>query len=234
MIKFVVVEDDIKIQQVIKKILRKISIQNDANFEIAYFTKYGEDLQKEIDSEIYRKVYIMDIELEDNISGVDIASMVRENDWESEIIFVTTHDKMFETVHRNILEVFDFIEKFQNFEERLEKDLIKIFNKKFDKKTFTVKSKNTDLEIYMNQILYVTKDDKKSTIHTKEANFKVSFTLEKMKEMLDNRFAQTHKSCIGNRERMMERNYSKGYFILDTGEKVDLLSKKFRKEVDSK
>jgi oligoendopeptidase F len=76
----------------------------------------------------------LDIELNSNLSGINIANKIREDDWESEIIFLTNHDNMFEQVYRSIYKVFNFIEKYHNFEERLSKDLAKIVNKNYDNK----------------------------------------------------------------------------------------------------
>ena len=47
---------------------------------------------------------------------------------------------------------------------------------------------------------------------------------------LDSRFKQCHRSCIYNDERITEKNYAKGYFITDTGEQVDMLSRKFKED----
>lgn len=49
-----------------------------------------------------------------------------------------------------------------------------------------------------------------------------------MLEKLDNRFAQCHRSCIINEDRIVEKNYIKGYFVTDAGEVITLLSRKFR------
>ena len=96
-----------------------------------------------------------------------------------------------------------------------------------------ISGNNVELELHMKNILYIVKEDKKSVIHAFESNeFKTSLTLEKLLELLDDRFIRTHKSCIANKDRIVEKNYAKGYFILDTGEKVDLLSKKYKKEID--
>ncbi len=237
MIKFVVVEDEPLVQEIIKKILRQISVKNEENLEIVYYKKYTPELQNEIDNELYRKVYIMDIELENSISGIEIAEKIRENDWDSVIIFVTSHDSMFETVHRAMLQVFDFIEKWKNMETRLADDIQKIFNKKIDSRMLKLHGKHVDLDIYMKNILYITRDkeDRKAVIHTDTDNvsFKVSYSLTELKEMLDNRFVQTHKGCLANKKRMTEKNYAKGYFVLDNGKSVDMLSKKYRKEIDA-
>ncbi len=234
MMKFIIVEDGKLVQDTFKQILRKLSIKNNQNLEVQYFSKYCKELQKEIDTELYRKVYIMDIELEDSISGLEIADKIREKDWDSEIIFVTKHDQLFESAHRKILDVFDFIEKFDDMEQRLENDIQKIFNKKIDSGVLKLSGKFVELEIYMKNILYITRDkeERKSIIHTEEVQFKVGYSLTELLKNLDSRFVQTHKSCIANKTRMAERNYSKGYFILDNGIKVDLLSKKFRKEIE--
>ncbi len=231
----IVVEDELKDQKSIKEIIREFSFENNCDIEIKYFKKYDESLQNEINNCSYRKVYIMDIELEHSISGIEIAKKIREKDWDSEIIFVTTHDKMFESVHRSILEVFDFIEKFQNFDERLKKDLKIIYEKKFDKKLLKLTGRNVNVEIYMKNILYITRDkeDRKVVIHTEnEVEFKIGMTLTEILNMLDNRFVQTHKSCIVNKEKVVKLNYSQGYFVLETGEKVDMLSKKYRKGLE--
>ena len=50
--------------------------------------------------------------------------------------------------------------------------------------------------------------------------------------MLDDRFEQCSKSCILNKDRINERNYGQGYFITDRGETVNMLSKKYKCEVE--
>ena len=55
---------------------------------------------------------------------------------------------MFEQVHRNLLEVFEFIEKFQDFEKRLKRDLKIIYNKKVDKKIINF---NNETQILSNK-----------------------------------------------------------------------------------
>ncbi len=235
--KFVIVEDGKLVQESIKNILRNLAVRNDQSIDVVYFNKYCKELQKEMDTKAYRKVYVLDIELENSaMNGIEIADKIREDDWDSEIIFVTCHDKMFETVHRKVLEVFDFIEKFDDMEKRLERDIQKIFSRKFDKKTLKLSGKFVELEIYMKNILYITRDkeERKTIIHTEDVEFKVSYSLAELLEILDSRFVQTHRSCIANRLRMTERNYAKGYFILDNGVRVDLLSKRYRKEIEEK
>ena len=67
-----------------------------------------------------QKIYLMDLDLETSkVNGLDILREIREEDWDSEIIVLTNHDRMFETVHKEIYKTFDFIEKFDNLDKRL-------------------------------------------------------------------------------------------------------------------
>ena len=88
------------------------------NFEIKVFDKYDVNLKKVIEDTSEVKIYILDIELGDKVSGIQIAKKIRNFDLEDEIIFITNHDHMFEEVYRSVYKVYDFIEKFNNFEAK--------------------------------------------------------------------------------------------------------------------
>jgi len=234
MIKFVVIEDEKNIQAKVKNIIHTLTFDIDEEVKVKQFNKVTSELLAEIDDRVERKVYIIDIELADNHSGIQIAKQIRENDWESEIIFMTNHDKMFETVYRNVYEVFDFIEKFHNFEARLEKDIKLILSRNFDNKMFIYHGRNVDLHLYYKEILYIYRDtrERKVIIVTTKNSFAVSLGVQEILEHLDDRFRMVHRACIVNTNHVQKYNWSDKYFVLDNGAKVDLLSKKFRKEVE--
>ena len=230
MLKFIIVEDDEENQTRIKQLLVKISIQRNEEYNIVCFKKYCPELDKEINDVSCHKIYIMDIELKNSISGIEIAEKIREEDWDNEIIFVTNHDSLFEKAHREILDVFDFIERFINMENRLEIDIIKILKKKYDNKILKLTGTNIFADLHLKNILYIEKVGRKSVIHAYGNEYKTNLSLDKLLEELDYRFVRIHKGCIANKERIVEHNFSKGYFMLDTGEKVFLLSQKYKKE----
>ena len=236
MIKFIVIEDDKKYQAKVKEILKKITFDIDEEINISFYQKMTPKLREDILDKTDRKIFIIDIELENNYSGVQIAKMIRERDWESEIVFMTNHDKMFETVYRNVYKVFDFIEKFHYFESRLEKDIKEILKMNFDNKMFIYHGRNIDLQVFYREILYIYREteDRKVIIVTSKNKFAISMSIQDSLEKLDDRFKMVHRACIVNTDRVQEFNWSKKYFVLDTGEKVYMLSKKYRKEVEVK
>ena len=233
MIKIIVVEDEKFHQDNIKEVISKVVFKTEEDIKVEYFTKYNKTLQNIIKDDSIRKIYILDIELEGSISGIGIAKKIREIDWESELIFTTSHDKMFETVYRNIYQVFDFIEKYHNMSERLTKALETIFKKNFDNKMLMYSNRFFDLKIYYRSILYIyrEKDERKLVIVTDTNIFKVGLTIPEMMGLLDARFKQSHRSCIVNTDRVHKYEWNEGYFVLDNKTEVDMLSKKFRKEV---
>lgn len=99
MLDIIIVEDEIFYQEKIKKIIRKslCNLLEQVNIEI--YTAFNSDLEKKIKDLSKRTIYILDIELKNSISGIEIAKHIRKKDWNSEIIFLTSHDKMFELAH---------------------------------------------------------------------------------------------------------------------------------------
>lgn len=237
MIKFIIVEDDKKWVNEYERIINDIFFKSDKEYDIFSFTKYNEDLHNLIVDNSEQKIYLMDLDLEfSKVSGMDILREIREVDWDSEIIVLTNHDRMFETVHKEIYKTFDFIEKFNDMEKRLKKDLEKIEKRKYDKGKFIYNNRKISLQIYLKDIVYIIRDseERKLIIKTTNNEFVVNMSMQEMLEKLDNRFAQCHRSCIINEDRIVEKNYIKGYFVTDAGEVITLLSRKFRGDKNGK
>ena len=231
MVKFIVVDDDSKEIEHVCTLIHEVT--DDA--KILKFSKITDELKKEIQNVDEHKVYILDIQLANKISGITIAKLIREVDWVSEIIFITNHDKMFESAYRNVYAVFSFIEKFHDFDRRFKKDIRAILKRNFDNKMFKYNANNVELNLFYRAILYITRDteERKLVIVTPTNKYKITMTIKEVMDLLDSRFVQCHRSCIVNKDHVEEKNYNKGYFILDNGEKVYLLSKMNKKLMEN-
>ena len=230
MVKIVIVDDDAQEIERVKSLT--LEVVKDA--KIVSFPKITSSLKAEIQNIDEHKIYVLDIQLANKVSGITIAKLIREVDWESEIIFITNHDKMFESTHRSVYEVFDFIEKFHDFDRKYKRDLKEIIKRNFDNKMFKYNANNVELNIYYRAILYIYRDteERKLIIVTPNNKYKVSLSIKEMMNYLDDRFVQCHRSCIVNKNRVEVKNYKDGYFVLDTGEKVYLLSKMNRRMME--
>jgi len=231
MIKYVVIDDENKDLELVEKVINKVLFKTENEYEIYKFNKYNTELEKLINDNSEPKIYIIDIELDNKKSGLDIARKIRENDWDSEIIIITNHDRMFETVYKTIYKVFNFIEKFDNMQARLEEDLTVISKRNFDKEKFVYENNKISLQIYLKDILYIYRDtvERKLVIITSNNKYLVNLTIKEMLDKLDYRFKQVHRACIVNSERVRMFAWQNGYFELETGENIYMLSKSFRK-----
>lgn len=230
--KFIVVENDENTQENICSVIKEVTSEK-VDINIECYKKVTRELLDSINNISEPKVYILDISLDGKTSGITIAKKIRKCDWESHIIFLTSHDKMFDQVHRSVYAVFDFIEKFHNMEKRLKNDLKLIMSQKYDNKVYHYSSRTVDFQIFYKEILYIERDtnERKVIVVTASNKLKISTSLLQMLSELDSRFKQCHRACVVNTERVLKYDWVKGEFILDTGEKIRLLSKKYRNEV---
>lgn len=233
MIRFVIVDDKEDMQNELKSIIRKSTFNIDQSIEIKCFKNHNNELKKIIEDTSMRTIYLLDIDLNSEITGINIAQKIRVKDWNSEIIFLTYHDKYFEKVYRSIYKVFDFIEKFDNMNKRLTTDIKKILLQNYDVSMYKYSTRQIDLQIYMKDILYIYRDtdERKLVIITTSNTFMINKTISEILEELDDRFAQVHRACIVNRQHVHLYKWNDGYFILDNKDKVYMLSKKFKENV---
>jgi len=230
MIRIIIVEDEDMYIEKTKKIVDKFKYKYDDDIKVCGFNGYSKSLLSVINSSDEKTIYILDIELNGEKSGIEIASLIRKQNWDSEIIFITNHDNLFETAHRNVYDVFDFIEKCHNFENRLKDDLANILLHKTDKKLFRYKGRNVDLEIYLNSINYIYRDkeERKLVIETDSQSYAVTLGVKEILDLLDERFKMVHRSCIVNTDKVDAYDWNKLRIIMKNGKIVNYLSKKFK------
>ena len=230
--KIVVLENEAKWQKDVKDIILRLSF-NRYDIKLKQFTKSNKEMIDEIKDRSEPKIYILDIELESKISGLAIAKKIREEDWESHIIFLTSHGSMFADVYKEVYEVFTFIEKYHNMDIRLEKALTEILSRKNDNRLFEYHTRNIDLQIYYRDILYIERDtnDRKLIIHTERNTFSIRMNITELVEILGQNFKQVHRACIVNKEHVSKYDWSKGIIYFDNATSVALLSKKYKEVV---
>ena len=162
---FIIVDKDQKTNIITKKIIRKISFHFPESINICTYNQYSPELELKIQNK-NSKIYIIAINLEGKIKGIDIAKKIREFDLKSVIFFLTTHSEMFNKVHQDIPMVYRFISKDQKFAIKLFKDLQNVINKIYDNKKFIYRSLHTDLTLFYKSITYINRDKKACLVNT--------------------------------------------------------------------
>ena len=115
MLNFVVCEDNKVILQKNIDIINSVMFKNNINYRVYSFSSFSEELKELMNSNIGQIIYILDIELED-ASGLDIAAEIRSTSYIDYLPYTL----------KSKLMLFDFVSKFENYEQNLLSVLYKI------------------------------------------------------------------------------------------------------------
>lgn len=118
MTSFIVCEDNNVILQKNIDIINRVMFENNIEYRVYSFSSYSDELKKVIKTNIGKKIYVLDIELED-ASGLDIASDIRDIDLSSLIILSTSYTDFLPYTLKSKLMLFGFVSKFQDYETNL-------------------------------------------------------------------------------------------------------------------
>ena len=235
MLEFIICDDDKIITEKVEKTIDDIMMKNKIIYKTISFYDYNDEFIKLINNKECIRIYILDIETPSR-SGIDIARVIREKDMESIIIFMTGHDELGPAVLKKELWFLSFINKFENSDERLKKSILKALQILNIQTKLHFEERGVIYNISLNDILYITRDsiERKSIIKTEKNEYKTYKTLLELSSMLDERFVQTPRACIVNKERVAIINSMKKKILFDCGLTIDLLSDKYKKELKSK
>lgn len=232
MINIIICDDNEKDRKAIRTATTKFLDKNKIENTIYEFKDYNKKFNEIVDLKIPSKIYLLDIETPSK-SGIDVAREIRKKDIDSVIIFLTVHEELGSVVLKNDLLFLSFINKFDDFENRLNKSLKKSLELLRRKNVIRFKDRNVLYTININDILYLTKEsfERKTIIKTDYTEFKVNNSLNEIVKMLDDRFIQTHRACYINKDRAVKIDKAKRIIMFDNNEKTDLLSDKYKKDI---
>ena len=232
MINVIICDDNEKDKIKAEKIVKNFMDKNNKEYKIHTFKDYNKEFYNTIERKMSFRIYLLDIETPSK-SGIDVAREIRRKDVDSVIIFLTAHEELGNIVLKNDLMFLSFINKFDDFENRLNNTLEKSLDLLSQKNTIKIVDRNVIYTININDILYLTKDsfERKTIIKTDYTEFKVNKSLIEIVEMLDDRFIQTHRACFVNTKRISKIDKTKREIMFDNNDIIDLLSDKYRKVV---
>lgn len=232
MLYFIICEDDthmrLRVNLVIKELLEKNPIAYSKILEFDNFNdvvKFRKDTLKKDD----HCIYLLDIEINGQKNGLDLAKKIRENDYQSEIIFLTSHVELSFSVFKYKLKVLEFIPKDYDVDERLFetfKVAIRLIEEKNQSDFITIKTRGKLHKIPFSQIQYIDakNSNKKICLHTEDYDLDFYDTLKNISKTLDSRFIQCHRSYIVNTDKIevINPDYKELYVILKNGIKVSV------------
>ena len=231
MLRFIICEDNAQFLERVSTIVNKAMMVYNFDYKISKFKEYNKEVEEIIKNENEQKIYILDIELP-KVSGLEMASIIRENDLESIIIFLTAHNECRNDVFYSRLLALDYIPKDRIWTERFEntiKHTVKALN---NKRVLLFDFNYNSYRVPLKDIIYIEKvqDQQKCLIHTDSGeNYEIISGVAELAKKLGPCFYQSHKACIVNVEKIKSINYTDGIITFFNNESVYLLSTRQKK-----
>ena len=232
MLKIIICDDNKKDRDKVIELVNDFMKRRSIEHKNHIFDDYNKKFYNIIDMKIPLKIYLLDIETPSG-SGIDVARKIRKNDVDSVIIFLTGHEELGNIILKNDLMFLSFINKFDDFENRINNSLSKALDLLKTRKIIRITDRNITYTIDIKDILYITKDsyERRTVIKTDYSEIKVNKALTEIIELLDDRFIQTHRACFINNDRRIKVDKTEKIILFDNGDSIDLLSDKYKKDV---
>lgn len=150
-------------------------------------------------------VLFLDINLNSNLTGCDIANLIRKNNKNIYIIFLTGHLEYALLAYK--YKTFDYLPK-PIIDERLEETILRLIEDMTLEPNQFIKINNNRTIINANDINYIKKDGMKLVFCTGKANYETYSSFSKFETCLPDNFVRCHKSYIVNINNVKKFNFN--------------------------
>ena len=214
MLDFVLCDDNVNVLNRLERMLESIFIKKKYDAQIVLSTTKPDELATFVKNHNVNVVFL-DIELKSNISGLDLADMIRKKDKNVYIIFTTGHLEYGLMAYK--YKTFDYLPK-PITAERLEETLIRLFEDTSGDEAKFVRLDNNKTIIKQDSIQYIQKEGMKVVFHTDTRDYETYSSFKKILPQLPEQFVQCHKSYIVNTEKITDVNTATSTIFLNNNE----------------
>lgn len=204
MLNFVLCDDSKAALNRLSKMLESIFIQNNLDGQIVLSTQKPSDLLAYVKNNPVN-VVILDIDLNNDISGLKIAELIRKYDKNIYIIFTTGHLEFGLVAYK--YKTFDYIAKPVS-SERLRETILRLYDDIFADNPKYIRLDNNKTIIPENSVRYIQKEGMKLIFTTDTRTYEVYSSFSKLEPILPKQFIRCHKSYIVNLDKIHNINFS--------------------------
>ena len=194
MINFVLCDDSIPSLNRLSKMLDAIFIKNNIEAKIGLMASTPEETLEYIGKNKV-DVLFLDINLNSHLSGCDIADIVRKDNKNVYIVFLTGHLEYALLAYK--YKTFDYLPK-PIVDDRLEETVLRLIDDMKSETINYIKINNNKTIINANEINYIKKDGMKLVFCTNSETYETYSSFSRFKGTLPDNFVRCHKSYIVN------------------------------------
>lgn len=199
MLNFVICDDNQSMLNKLSKMFDSIFISNNIDANITFQSTNPIEVLHYSNSNSV-DVFILDIQLKSDMSGLELAEKIRESNKDCYIIFTTGHLEYSLVAYK--LKTFDYLAKPITL-ERLEETVLRLIDdiNGQPKKYIKIDSKSTLVD--ENEILYIKREGMKLIYHTTSRDYEAYSSFAKMEPLLPKNFIRCHKSFVINLNKVL-------------------------------
>lgn len=232
MLPFVICDDDKEFIEKVKFEIGKVMMQIDEEYKTYLFTEANENLVKMIKSDT-PKIYILDVQMP-KINGIELASRIRQQDYKSIIIMLTSYNDYKNDIFAKKVMALDYIDK-EGFEEPLKDTIKRAVEIMHGKKHINISYDGLLYNIPYEDILYIKAGLNKMSILVcaKGRVYKVNKPLYEIYEETKPNFHRSHRSYIVNVDKIKTVDTPGRSITFKNGVTERLISNRLAKEFTS-
>lgn len=228
--------EDIKVQRErMKSVIENIILMEDMDMEVVMVSSNPYDILETARNTEEVGIYFLDIDLQADINGLELAKEIRKYDPRGFIVFVTTHSEMSYMTFIYKLEAMDFILKDAQAEEvskRVYECMLKA-NERFGSNNnrvqdvFTVKANDRKYSVEYDEIMFfeTSTNVHKIILHCKNRVMEFYGKIKELESELDDRFYRCHRSFLVNKNNIREIDYEEKVIHMINGEECYMSSR---------
>ncbi|MDR0920815.1 MAG: LytTR family DNA-binding domain-containing protein [Lactobacillales bacterium] len=226
MLNVYICEDDEKQRHQIEKIVQNYLFIEDYDMTIQLTSPSPEEILHEVQAQKQTNgLYLLDVDLQAKMNGIELAAKIRETDTLGTIVFITTHDEMAYLTFSYKVEAMEYIlkEDSKNMRQAIA-DCLKIANdrqyKNSDKRSlFTFKLGAQWKSAPYDEILFfeTSPTPHKIILHMENAQLEFYGSIKELAQ-IDPRFIRCHKSYVVNKDKIRNINLAERTVEISNGE----------------
>lgn len=214
MLNFVLCDDNQIAVNRLSKMIDSILLKNNYNGQLVFTSNSPTELldyikQNPVD------VVLLDIDLKDNMSGLEVAEVIRKQNKNIYIIFITGHLEYGLVAYK--YKTFDYIPK-PITQERLADTISRLYDDISSSCTKYLRLDNNKTIIPESSIKFIQKDGMKLVFHTDTRKYETYNSFTKLESNLPKQFIRCHKSYVVNIDRIENIDMSANTISFDNNE----------------
>lgn len=227
MLNFVLCDDNNIILSKLSKMLESIFIKNNLFAEVGFISTKSDEIIEYLSNNKV-DVLLLDIDLKSNMSGLEVADLIRKKNKSIYIIFTTGHLEYGLVAYK--YKTFDYLSKPITL-ERLEETVLRLFEdiSLMPKNFIKIDNKNTIINV--DTIHYIKKDGMKLVFHTDSREYEIYSSFNKISNSLPENFVRCHKSYIANIHKITDLQTSNNTILFNSSSSKCFIGPKYKNKL---